>query len=554
MKKGCFVALVTWAAAAGAYWYYIHTRFVPPLDWIVPVVAGLMMAIVFGNLRAAVDSAINAVRASQQATFSGVMGERPKDGQVLTVVGHIRATGGSTLEAPITKRPAVLYGYDISHQSRNSDGGFHAAKDFAGFALAPSVIDSRMGPIRLLGFPNLEGFPKEEVPDPDVARVNEYIAATPFQDMSGFNPLALYREIKDLMTDDDGQLRKDWRMSSSEVTEDHDISEQVVAPGEQVTAIGRYSETKQGLIQDIGGGNALRLIRGDAQMSSSALWKQAAGRVIGAIIFAAVVNGALFGFLQLHPKPIAMPKSTQQRDHDIDQLHTASRNAEIPLMERLVPSTDVDARDAEMATPLMRAADGKTAAWLIAHGADVNAVNYHGDTALMEAARTGKADVVAVLIGSKADVDIVSTKWKTTALQQALDAEHLDTAQLLRDAGAHDVTVTAKNGSAIGKNSEPVRTAMKYLDAIQHQDVAAIKSLSTRTFDKDVDWKAVKESRPINPTLVSGFANEKAATLALRGKRSDGTYSTWTLQLDRMSEGWKVSDERWETRFDSKNP
>jgi hypothetical protein len=554
MKKGCFVALVTWAAAAGAYWYYIHTRFFPPLDWVVPVVAGLMMAIVFGNLRAAVDSAINAVRASQQATFSGVMGERPKDGQVLTVVGHIRATGGSTLEAPITKRPAVLYGYDISHQSRNSDGGFHAAKDFAGFALAPSVIDSRMGPIRLLGFPNLEGFPKEEVPDPDVARVNEYIAATPFQDMSGFNPLALYREIKDLMTDDDGQLRKDWRMSSSEVTEDHDISEQVVAPGEQVTVIGRYSETKQGLIQDIGGGNALRLIRGDAQMSSSALWKQAAGRVIGAIIFAAVVNGALFGFLQLHPKPIAMPKSTQQRDHDIDQLHTASRNAEIPLMERLVPSTDVDARDAEMATPLMRAADGKTAAWLIAHGADVNAVNYHGDTALMEAARTGKADVVAVLIGSKADVDIVSTKWKTTALQQALDAEHLDTAQLLRDAGAHDVTVTAKNGSAIGKNSEPVRTAMKYLDAIQHQDVAAIKSLSTRTFDKDVDWKAVKESRPINPTLVSGFANEKAATLALRGKRSDGTYSTWTLQLDRMSEGWKVSDERWETRFDSKNP
>jgi uncharacterized protein len=554
MKKGCFVTLVIWAAAAGAYWYYIHTRFVPPLDWIVPVVAGLMMVIVFGNLRQGVDSAINAVRASQQATFSGMTGERPKDGQVLTVVGHIRATGGSTLEAPITRRPAVLYGYDISHQSRSSDGGFHAAKDFAGFALAPSVIDSRMGPMRLLGFPNLEGFPKEEVADPDVARVNEYIAATPFQDMSGFNPLALYREIKELMTDDDGQLRKDWRMSSGEVTEDHDISEQVVTPGEQVTAIGRYSAAKQGLVQDIGGGNALRLIRGDAQMSSSALWKQAAGRVIGAIIFAAVVNGVLFGFLNLHPKPIAMPKSTQQRDHDIDQLHTASRNAEIPLMERLVPSTGVDARDAEMATPLMRAEDGKTAAWLIAHGADVNAVNYQGDTALMEAARTGKADVVAVLIGSKADVDIVSTKWKTTALQQALDAEHLDTAQLLRDAGAHDVTVTAKNGSAIGKNSEPVRTAMKYLDAIQHQDVAGIKILSTRDFDKDVDWKAVKESRPINPTLVSGFANENAATLALRGKRSDGIYSTWTLQLDRMSEGWKVSDERWETRFDSKNP
>ena len=35
----------------------------------------------------------------------------------------------------------------------------------------------------------------------------------------------------------------------------------------------------------------------------------------------------------------------------------------------------------------MRAGDGKTAEWLIAHGANVNAVNEHGQTPLMEAAR-----------------------------------------------------------------------------------------------------------------------------------------------------------------------
>src|SRR2546421_258259 len=91
MKKGCLVGLVTWAIAAGAYWYYIHTRFVPPLDWIVPVVAGLLMAIVFGNLPQGLGSATSAVRASPQAAFSGVIGGRPKDGEVVTVVGHIRA-------------------------------------------------------------------------------------------------------------------------------------------------------------------------------------------------------------------------------------------------------------------------------------------------------------------------------------------------------------------------------------------------------------------------------------------------------------------------------
>ena len=81
-----------------------------------------------------------------------------------------------------------------------------------------------------------------------------------------------------------------------------------------------------------------------------------------------------------------------------------------------------------------------------------------------------------------------------------------------------------------------------------------MNTLSTRKVVKDVDWKAVKESRPIDPVLVNGFANEKAATVALRGKRSNGFYSTWTLQLERTIDGWKVSDERWESRFDSKNP
>ena len=224
-------------------------------------------------------------------------------------------------------------------------------------------------------------------------------------------------------------------------------------------------------------------------------------------------------------------------------------------MEQVVANnTYVDSRDLEQSTPLMHAGDGKTAEWLIAHGANVNAVNEKGDTALMEAARTGNTDVVKVLIKSKADLDIVSTKWKSTALQQALDAERLDIAQLLRDAGAHDVTVTEKNGRAVSKNSEPVRAALKYLDALQRQDVATIHSLATRRFDDGVDWKAVKESRPIAPALVSGFANEKDATLALRGKRSDGIFTTWTLQLERTTDGWKVTDERWETRLDSKKP
>ena len=90
--------------------------------------------------------------------------------------------------------------------------------------------------------------------------------------------------VKAEVTDSDGELRKDWRMTQGQVTGDHDCSEQIVAPGEQVTAIGRYAADKGGLVQDIGGGHQLRLIRGDAHMSSSALGKQATGSIVGAII------------------------------------------------------------------------------------------------------------------------------------------------------------------------------------------------------------------------------------------------------------------------------
>src|SRR6476469_7560258 len=109
MKRGCLVGLSTWMVLGGAYWYYLHARLAPPLDWIVPAAAGFMMAVVAGNLRIAYASARDAMRVSGQ---TGVIGEKPRDGEVVTVPGRIRASG-SPLRAPISGRPAVMYSYEI---------------------------------------------------------------------------------------------------------------------------------------------------------------------------------------------------------------------------------------------------------------------------------------------------------------------------------------------------------------------------------------------------------------------------------------------------------
>ena len=47
-----------------------------------------------------------------------------------------------------------MYSYDIQHEGRGVDGDVRNLKDFAGFGLAPSIIDSRLGPIRLLNVLN----------------------------------------------------------------------------------------------------------------------------------------------------------------------------------------------------------------------------------------------------------------------------------------------------------------------------------------------------------------------------------------------------------------
>lgn len=293
VKRGCFVGLVTWAACGAVYWYLLHDRFPPPRDWVIPVVAGFFMAVVIGFLQAALASAMAAIRVSQQATFSGSTGERPNDGATVTVVGRIRATG-SPLHAPISGKPAVLYSYQIGRTMRGRQSSSQS-KDYSGFGLTPSVIDSPLGAIRLLGFPELEGGDKEEHESEEaIANAASYISSTPFKDMRGFHPGDIYREVKDLMTDDDGQIRKDWKLSDTPDLSDSSLFEQMVAPGERVCVTGRYSAEKGGLVPDIGGGNELRLMRGDASAAAWALWRKTASALFAAIIVAGAVNAVIY--------------------------------------------------------------------------------------------------------------------------------------------------------------------------------------------------------------------------------------------------------------------
>src|SRR5512140_1693481 len=73
---------------------------------------------------------------------------------------------------------------------------------------------------------------------------------------------------------------------------------------------------------------------------------------------------------------------------------------------------------------------------LLDRGADVDARNLHGQTALMLAAHAGHRQVVEALIARRASVNITA-KYGLSALMLAIVAGHAEVAWILVDAGTN---------------------------------------------------------------------------------------------------------------------
>jgi ankyrin repeat protein len=69
-------------------------------------------------------------------------------------------------------------------------------------------------------------------------------------------------------------------------------------------------------------------------------------------------------------------------------------------------------------------------------GADVNAKFRYGTTALFKAAERGNAEVVKVLLDRGADLKVKDTFYQMTAMNWALDGDHIDVVRLFLEKGA----------------------------------------------------------------------------------------------------------------------
>jgi hypothetical protein len=540
VKRGCLVGLAVLAGLIGLYYSFLLGRFSPPAHIVGALVGGVVTFLGLSLL----NNARFSFRDLRVVRRSLTGARRPADGEVAAAVGTLHPIG-APLKAPFSGRDCVLYDYEMTGPGRSSE---NASNVIAGFALTPSVIrTSMLGDMKLLGYPNLDGFAKEEIEDPAARdRARAYIAATTFQDMRGLNVAKMYSELKDFMTDDDGAVRKDWRMEADlDPGEERVLNELVVPVGEQVSVVGIYSAARHGLVPDVAKrGSVNRMTRGDAGTVTGALRVKVVGAIVGGLLLIGIGNAVLWGVLTLREGSLAPQKA--------EDLRSAAQSGDVAGIERLLSAgAPVDARDLDGRTALFLAGTGQAAEALIAGGADVNASKPDGQTPLMEAASAGRTDVVKALIAGRARLDDRHHAWGSTAIMQAEDAGHQEIVDLLRASGALDLTVTEKNGRPMDEASEPFLVCAAYLKAVQEADVPALQRLS-RFHDghgfQGVDFAVWRGARPVEPNLVNGFMNETGATLTVRGVTGGGFVATWVYHLARHPDGWKIVREHWQTQ------
>lgn len=119
-------------------------------------------------------------------------------------------------------------------------------------------------------------------------------------------------------------------------------------------------------------------------------------------------------------------------------IHEAAKAGDAEQVEQLIAGgAEVDERDQARMTPLHWAADGHldVARVLISKGADVNAADFAGGSALLVATYYGHEAIAELLISAGADVNHVNSDGETP-LDHATRMGLTRTIELLEQAGA----------------------------------------------------------------------------------------------------------------------
>jgi Ankyrin repeat len=436
-------ALLVWPVKVGviaaALWYVLRDPLPAPADWIVAIVAGVLLHLAYAAVMTDIRRGRDA-RLLQKAGF----GEPPADGQRVALVGTLKPTAAA-LRAPFSQTDCVGYSYEIFHfvytPSRQGTGTNRKVTDFSGLALAPCSIHTMQGDYALLSYPYLSGFSEQQFSDEaHRARAAEYIRANTFDKTTPI--VGELAALDRAMHVTDAALKRDWRMTGSDDTSGVTMSEQCIPADAKVCAFGIYSEAKRSLVPDTASDSrSLLLIAGDAEQALAQLGSgMQSSRTLASVSFA--LAASLVGFILFAPWNAirAVPGGTLIVDKQTERLKDALWKNDVGEVAAASRYLDPNLAFEEASrTPLMLARSPAAAEVLIRRGANVTAHDENGYSVLMNAAERGSPELLTFLVAHGADVnEHLRADAPTSVLSIAKDRNRPAAVEALVNAGARE--------------------------------------------------------------------------------------------------------------------
>ena len=423
LRRGCALILICFVALFAAYFAFFTRYF----EWPGNLIAAGFGAL-FGGIGISSVAQVGWVWRDLRALARAARREAPADGQLVAAAGPMRPLG-APLTSPLGGEPCVAYEYEVLSRERVGQGkNAQRPCDIAGFAMTAASIDTPQGGVRLLGFPILDEFPQEQ--RHAHARAEQYAAATTFEAAQGLGALKLFSEFDDALTDDDGVVRKDFRLTSGPIPFDKRLlNERVVEVGQQVCALGRYDAARRALVPR--GTTLNRLWPGTLEAVRRKVVGAARTQTLTGLSFFLVSHAMLGVAFYLSETRHAREPAGKQAT----VIRLAVQANDIRALERAVRrGADPNAQDTFGNFVLLDVREPEMAKALIRLGANVDVRDQDGgDTALIRAARMGNTDLVKVLLAAHANVHIKDGRGET-ALSEAIAGGHEGIAALLRAA------------------------------------------------------------------------------------------------------------------------
>ena len=183
-------------------------------------------------------------------------GGMPADGEPIISSGIVRAEG-EPLTAPISGTPCVAYFYRMYYwkDSLTSSGQIQVVV-YCGLASRPFALDGRTKVCRVAAAPRLQAEPAVLTGEAARRAARSWVDSTTFiaQENAVLSSVATAFNIAgEMLSDEDGATRRDWRLAGVNRDVDQLILEEMVVPvGQQAAVCGTWSQTRNAIVSGDG--------------------------------------------------------------------------------------------------------------------------------------------------------------------------------------------------------------------------------------------------------------------------------------------------------------